>query len=230
VLGRYRLPPRRIASTPNPFDTRRWRPGNRTAARRELGIPDDLVVIEWQGRVQVTRKGLDVLLDAWARVCDEVEEQVLLVLVGTGRDDEMLRRAIRGHRHAPSICWVDHYVRDRAALWNYLCAADISVLPSRHEGFAVAAVEAMACGLPLVASDAPGVADALGSRDSRAGIIVPVADPVALAGGLTRLIRDPALRTAHGRRGRQRADQHFSIEKVGAELRRFMTARGAFRT
>jgi starch synthase len=228
VLDRYRLRPGMIASTPNPFDTRRWEPGNKTAAREELGIPNDVVVVEWQGRVQMTRKGLDVLLDAWARVCDDVDEPVLLVLVGTGRDDDPLRRAIRAHRYADSICWIDHYVRDRAMLWNYLCAADIAVLPSRHEGFAVAAVEAMACGLPVVASDAPGVADALGSRDSRAGIIVPVEDPNALASGLKQLISDPALRADLGRRGRRRADERFSMETVGTELRRFMTARGAF--
>jgi glycosyltransferase involved in cell wall biosynthesis len=228
VLGRYRLPPRRIASTPNPFDSRRWRPGDKAAARRDLGIPNEAVVVEWQGRVQIRRKGLDVLLDAWGKVCDDVDEQMVLLLVGTGLDDEALRRAIRAHRYAATVRWVDHYVRDRAVLWAYLSAADIAVLPSRHEGFAVAAVEAMACGLPLVASDAPGVSDAMGSSNDSAGIIVPVEDPTALATGLRQVIGDPALRAELGRRGRQRAGQHFSLETVGGSLRRFMTARGAF--
>lgn len=229
VRDRYGIPATKIAATPNPFDARRWTPGDKASARQELGIAAEAVVVEWHGRVQMHRKGLDVLLDAWAAVRSHVDDQIVLLLVGTGRDDDALRTAIQASNHAATIHWVDHYVLDRADLWRHLCAADIAVLPSRHEGFAVAAVEALACGLPLVASDAPGVIDAIGSGDEAAGIIVPVADPAALAGGLARLITDPALREALGTRGRRRAEERFSLETVGAELRAFMTSRGGVR-
>jgi glycosyltransferase involved in cell wall biosynthesis len=228
VRERYGIPAAKIAATPNPFDVRRWTPGDRASARQELGIAADAVVVEWHGRVQMRRKGLDVLLDAWAAVCSHLDEHLLLLLVGTGRDHAELRAAIQGSHHAATIRWVDHYVLDRAALWHYLSAADIAVLPSRHEGFAVAAVEALAGGRPLVASDVPGVIDAVGSDDAAAGIIVPVADAGALASGLERLITDPVLRAELGTRGRRRAETYFSLEKVGAELRAFMTSRGGF--
>ncbi|MPZ73145.1 MAG: glycosyltransferase, partial [Nitriliruptorales bacterium] len=126
VRESYGVPSAKIAATPNPFDTRRWAPGDRTSVRKALGITSAAVVVEWQGRVQMSRKGLDVLLDAWGTVCDNLDEQLMLLLVGTGRDNEALRRAIRDSRHSATIRWVDHYVLDRTLLWDYLSAADIA--------------------------------------------------------------------------------------------------------
>jgi glycosyltransferase involved in cell wall biosynthesis len=223
VRDRYRLPPDRVAVIPNPMDVTRWRPLPRNAVRSELGIPTDRRVVVWQGRVEVDKKGLDVLLDAWTRVCElQGTDPPLLLLVGTGRDEDLLRRLVAAAPPA-TVRWVDRYVTDRELLWRYLAAGDLATLPSRREGFAVAVVEAMACGLPVVAADAPGVADALGRGEEAAGLVVPTEDAGALAAALSRLLSDAALASELGRRGRGRAEARFSLEVVGNALRGFLT-------
>ena len=107
-------------------------------------------------------------------------------------------------------------------LWSYLMAADLYTIPSRYEGFAVAVLEAMACGLPIVASDAGGVVDALPRAEEDGGIVVPRGDARALAAALSRLLDDPALAARLGRIAKRRIDEEFSLTVVGQKLRRFL--------
>ncbi len=218
VRRAYRLPPDRIAAIPNAIDVAGYQPTERSTARRLLGIGDATRVAEWHGRVEVHRKGLDVLLDAWAILCNQRPlEELLLLLVGTGRDAAELRRRIDA-LGLDSIRWRDEYVSDRAELSLYLSAADVYVLASRHEGFPVAPIEAMAAGLPVVCTDAPGVADILDGELS-GGIVVPREDPRALAETLGGLLEDGQRRTEMALRARKRAADRYSLESVGAQLR-----------
>jgi glycosyltransferase involved in cell wall biosynthesis len=158
----------------------------------------------------VWRKGLDVLLDAWGLVCAErPDRDLLLLLVGQGRNTGELRRRVEGDRR---VRWIDRYVH----------AADVYTLPSRHEGFAIAPLEAMACGLPVVAADASGVADLLGDGEEAGGVVVPREDPVALATALRRLLEDPTLAHQLGSHARRRAEEEFSLAVVGLRLRDFV--------
>lgn len=95
VRSRYRFTPEKTVRIFNPLDTRTWMPKPRGEARTALGIPPDAQVVTWHGRVEIRRKGLDVLLDAWARVCGEKPEtDVRLLLVGSGNDVRELDRLI----------------------------------------------------------------------------------------------------------------------------------------
>jgi len=210
----------KIGHIPNPMDVVGWRPIDRSYARAQVGIPQGSCVVAWHGHAQVRRKGLDILLDAWDLVCARyTRRNVLLLLVGTGRNTADLRRRTSGN---PSILWIDRYLLDRDELWRYLSAADIYCLPSRSEGFAVAPIEAMSCGLPVVATDVSGVQDLLAGGEEGGGVIVPPEDPFALAAALHRLVEDDELARELGRRARRRAEQEFSLEIVGGRLRRFL--------
>ncbi len=91
----------------------------------------------------------------------------------------------------------------------------------------MAVVEAMTCGLPVVAANVSGVIDAFGGEP--AGLVVPPEDAAALEKALARLLDDDALRRELGARARRRAESEFSLQRVGSRLRAFMEERGAFR-
>jgi glycosyltransferase involved in cell wall biosynthesis len=226
VRGRYRLPELKVASIPNPLDVRRWKPQDRDEARRALGLPLDRRIVIWHGRVQIERKGLDVLLAAWYDVCAaRPDRQPLLLLVGSGRDEKELGRRLLD-LPAGVIHWVNEYVHDRERVWRYMSAADVATLPSRHEGFSVAALEAMACALPVVAADVSGVRDLLqASPGEETGIIVPPGDVAALAEALGRFVDDEALSRRLGSSARSVAEK-FSLERVGKRLADVLLSEG----
>jgi glycosyltransferase involved in cell wall biosynthesis len=229
VKARYRVPASKLRQIPNPIDARRQQPVDRARARAGLGIPTDARVVVWHGRVQIELKGLDTLLQAWQLVCAARPGIALrLLLVGSGNDAGRLRELL-GADGLQNVHWVDRFVSDRDELWQHLAAADVATLPSRREGFPVAALEAMACGLPLVAADVRGIPEILEGEEASGGIVVPVGDPGALARALGRLLDDERLRAELGARARQRVEERFSLEVVGAQLRQFMASRGAIR-
>lgn len=226
VRTAYGVPAEQTACVPNALDVDRWRPGDRHAARAALNLPQDACTIVWHGRVEIDAKGLDVLFDAWQRLCAERPRMtLLLLLVGSGRDNDRVRRRIAS-LPPETIRWESRYVLDRDLLWQHLSAADIATLSSRREGFPVTVIEAMACGLPVVATHVSGVAEALGAEP--AGVIVPPENAGALADALRRLVDDEVLRRELGERARRRAEQEFSLQTVGSRLRAFMEERGAF--
>jgi glycosyltransferase involved in cell wall biosynthesis len=228
VQAQYALPPAKLAHIPNPIGVSGQPPLDRGRARERLGIAPDARVVVWHGRVQIELKGLDTLLESWRRICDERPDvPLLLLLVGGGNDAEGLRRLL-GASGLDNVRWIDRFVVDRDELGQYLAAADVSALPSRREGFAVAALEAMACGLPLVASEVNGIVEILEGGEESGGVIVPAGDAAALAGGLGQLLDDERLRRELGERARRRVQERFSLELVGGQLRQFMTSRSAF--
>jgi starch synthase len=222
VQAQYGIPSTKLAGIFNPMDVANWHAMDRSEARAALGIPLNAQVVVNHGRIDLHRKGLDVLMEAWERVCrDRPDRNLQLLLVGTGNDASKLRDRITTMQ-LQGIMWVDEYVRDRTAIRRYLSAADVYTLPSRHEGFPVAPIEAMACGLPIVAADAPGVPDILEGGEDSGGLVVPRGDAVALASALGRVLDNEAWSRELGKRARHRAEECFSLEAIGKQLRTFL--------
>ena len=109
-----------------------------------------------------------------------------------------------GSTSAPPSTFVGAQPQERLRAWYV--AADATVLPSYYESFGMVAMEAMACGIPVVASRVGGLQTTV--RDGVTGVLVPDHDPVALAGALDRLLGDPDLRFRLGREGVQWAARH----------------------
>jgi starch synthase len=230
VHSKYDIPPAKIASIFNPVDPEIWAPVDRHQAREKLGIPVHARVAVWHGRVSVRSKGLDVLLDAWRRTCVRRPGQDLrLVLVGAGNDGQRLAQLI-SEVGVDNILWVQGFSSDRAALREYLSAGDLYVFPSRHEGFPVAPLEAMSCGVPLVAADASGIAEILPELEASGGVIVPRENPEALALAMGRFLDNPALCREVGRKARLRIQSAFAPDVVGRQLRAFLLSTEASQT
>lgn len=221
VQSTYGVPVAKIARIPNPIDLDVWRPHDRTAAREALGISTKARVVAWHGRVQLPKKGLDLLVEAWARLClARPGRDLRLLLVGSGEDADELRRRITA-RALSNVVWVDRLLHDQRQIAFLLSAADAYVFPSRHEGFPLAPIEAMACGLPVVAADASGIRDILPGNARDNGLIVPVGDARALALALGWLIDDPVLSRELGHEAHRRAAD-FGLKSTGERLRDFL--------
>lgn len=201
----------RWAVVPNGVDTARFTPPPpRSAVRSRLpalsGTGTDAPLVVCVGRL-CRQKGQDVLLRAWPSVTARLPA-ARLVLVGDGPDRRRLRDA------APPGVLFAGAARDTAPWYQ---AADVVVLPSRWEGMALAPLEAMACGRPVVVTDAGGARECLPPADVP-GCVVPVGDEEALAAALSRLLADPELRTAAGLRALAHVTGHHDVTRSAAAV------------
>jgi len=222
VQDRYHLPSTKIARIFDPMDPTIWHPLDRAASRTTLGIPVQARVVVCHGRIDWHRKGLDILLAAWEQICrDRPNVDLRLLLVGTGPDSPKLQQYLQT-TNLRGVIWRDEFVNGREEIQRYLSAADVYTMTSRQEGFPIAPLEAMACGLPVVASDAPGVPDILEKGEDFGGIVIPRGNIQALVETLGQLLDDPARCQVLGKRARARIEKSFSPETVGQQLRGFL--------
>jgi glycosyltransferase involved in cell wall biosynthesis len=202
------VPRERIVLLPHGVDTDRFSPAtaeDRLALRRELGLPDGVLVV-YSGRL-LRGKGLDTLLDAFAAVA-ACAPDVRLVLVGSGEGQALsvepdLRQKVDRHGLEARVAFAGR--SERVA--EYLRAADVFAFPSVFEALGIALVEAAACGLPAVASRTGGIVDVV--EDGVSGRLVTPGDAAALAEALLDLSEDPALRSRMGKEARAIALARF---------------------
>jgi D-inositol-3-phosphate glycosyltransferase len=199
--------PSRIAVVPCGVDTELFMPGDAPQARAALGFADGPLIL-YVGRLAPI-KGLETLLDAVA-LLDRRGRRVRLAIVG-GEADEARgghEADLHGRIAALGIADLVGFVgpQRQERLRTHYVAADVTVLPSHYESFGMVALEAMACGSPVVASRVGGLTTTV--RDGVTGFLVPEGDVHALAGRLETLLGDPDLRWRLGREGVRWAAQH----------------------
>lgn len=198
------VPKEKLAFLPNPLRA------SSTSEVAAYGAPTVVTV----GRL-VEQKGLDVLLAAWAKAVEALPGWRLAVVGGGPLEGELKQLAGKLGIDS-SVDWIGH-VSDPFPL---LRGAKLFVMTSRFEGTPNALLEAMACGLPAVVSDAsPGPCELIGAGESAGGLIVPVEDGGATAEAIIRLARDETLRRRLGLAARERARPHEADQAIEVWLR-----------
>jgi D-inositol-3-phosphate glycosyltransferase len=210
----YHVDTRRVAVIPPGVDTGHFYPIPEDEAREFAGVPADKRMILFVGRVEPL-KGIDGLLQAIAILRahdDDLGRQLCLAVIGGEPDggleetDEMSRlQELRRDLHIEDmVTFLGRKAQD--TLPYYYSAAEVVVVPSHYESFGLVALEAMACGTPVVASETGGLAFLV--RDAETGFHVPTADPEAMAERLRQLLRDDLLRERLGRQAAEYAKRY----------------------
>lgn len=194
----------RIIQVPLGVDLEHFHPRRRAAAadtRRRMGLPDGPLAM-FVGRF-AREKELQLVLDAWPAV--EAKSGAALALVGDGPSREYFQGQSRGRR----IHWLP-YQTDRNQLADLIASADLVIAPGPAETFGLAALEALASGVPLIASDVGAVREIVES--SGAGAVNPAPSADAMAGTTLDLLKQDLV--ALGNRGREYAEAHHGWTRV----------------
>jgi glycosyltransferase involved in cell wall biosynthesis len=202
------LPPSRYTVIPNGVDAEAF--ARDAQARRRLRqqweLADEQVLLAYVGRLDY-EKGIDVLLATASHLAAR-GQAVHLVIAGDGPKRRHVENFIAHGEGGRQCRWLGH-VQD---VRGVLSASDGLVMPSRWEGFGLAAAEAMACSLPVIASDVPGLRDLV--TPGRTGVLVERNDAVALAEAIEDLVGDAARRQAMGQAGRARIAKDFPLSAM----------------
>ncbi len=198
----------RITVVPSGVEADRFVPsaGARATTRARLAAPEGACVLVVVGALEA-RKGHAVLLDALARLGDP---RLIVWCAGEGGARPALEAQRAGLGLEAQVRWLGR-VDDVADL---LAGADVMVMPSHQEGLGVAALEAMAAGLPVIASRVGGLPEAV--VDGATGLLVPPNDAAALAAAIARLAADPELRRRFGAAGSARVRARFTMAGMAA--------------
>lgn len=199
-----RLPEAQVALVPNGVDVDHLERGRLApdAARRRIGAPVDVPLIGFAGRM-APEKGIDLLLDALTRL-----PHAHAAIAGTGP----LADAMRSYARTLGIDRRTHFVGYLDDIRPLLWACNVYVQPSRREAFGLAAAEAAALGLPVVASRTGGLQDVV--LDGMTGMLVRPGDAQDLATALDVMLNDVKRAQALGTAGRQYVRAHFAIDTV----------------
>ena len=179
-------------------------PDEYRAIRAELRIPDDVMLVGTVARLDPV-KDLGTLLRALAGLKDET--QAAVVIVGDGPERSALERLTDDLTLRSRVNFLGH--RHDARRW--LAGCDVYVNASTSEGVSLTILEAMAAGLPVVATRVGGTPEVI---DDASGILVPARDPAALAGAIRALAADRAKARALGLAGRARVEARFNVDRM----------------
>jgi glycosyltransferase involved in cell wall biosynthesis len=212
------LPASRLRQVCNAVDTDRFRPATREereALRRDIGLPPDLALVLFVGYFS-TDKRPQLLYDAWAAA--GVPSR--LVLIGATKPsyvevDPGLADTIRQRAARDGLLDFLFFVESSRTIEHYVRAADLYVFPSIRTGPPISLLEAMACGLPCIASRLPGSTDAL-IDDEVNGVLVAPDHPRELTAAIKRLLEDASAAARLGSAARRTVVERYSIQGTSA--------------
>lgn len=206
-LREDRFDPRRIKRIPNFIDLKTFYPIEETKKanlKEELGLKGQ--VVTYTGRL-AEKKGIDILLTAWKEVIKKFPTAVILIL-GKGHLESVIKSQAEILGLNGSVI-LKGYVQN---VEDFLRASDIFVFPSFQEGLPNSLLEAMGCGLPVVATRIGGVMDVI--KDGENGILVEPGDAQGIAEGITKLLEDKAFAFNLGLEALRTIQMNHSLDTV----------------
>jgi D-inositol-3-phosphate glycosyltransferase len=214
----YKADPRKVTIIPPGVDTCHFYPIPPDEAKEYVGIPKEDRMVLFVGRIEPL-KGVDTLIRSMSCLrIKEIERPAYLAVIGGDPNvpmEQMSAEMLRLQSLCEDLC-MDRMVvflgkREQDSLPYYYSAADVLVMPSHYESFGMVALEAMACGTPVVASQVGGLAFLI--QDGITGFHVPDQDEDALCDRLTRILGDSSLREKMGRAAADYA-RSYSWQKI----------------
>ncbi len=220
----YQADTRKVVVVPPGVDVSRFYPIPKDEAKEYIGVPPCDRMLLFVGRIEPL-KGLDTLIEAIGQMRGAglfIDQPICLTVIGgdpevspEAMSAEMAR--LKALREKYDVGDLVTFIgkRDQDTLPYYYSAAEAVVMPSYYESFGMVALEAMACGTPVVASEVGGLAFLV--QDGITGYTVPVDEPDALAEKLTALIEDAALRARMGKQAAHFA-QEYAWERIAKKM------------
>jgi glycosyltransferase involved in cell wall biosynthesis len=208
ALLAFGLPEKSITLIQNGVDTDRYSPGRASELRDELGVRPGELLIGAVGNIR-TPKAYDVLLKSAALLLARVPNCHLAIV---GQGDESAMKPLQELSASLGLAARCHFLGFRKSTPELYRNFDVFVSSSRSEGLSLAFLEAMATGLPVVATRSGGPQEVI--DPDVCGVLVPIEDPEALADGLRRTLTDAEFRVRLGHAARERVVSAFSLEAV----------------
>ena len=200
----FSVPADRIEVIPNFIDVEQWRPGLEPCHRSTLAPGGERIVMHVSNFRPVKR--VTDVIDTFARIAQEVPAR--LVMVGDGPDRPRAERLARELGVRDDVVFLGKH----QSVEELVACADLFLLPSETESFGLAALEAMACGAPVVASRTGGLPEVI--DDGETGFLLEVGDVASMAQVGVRLLTDDELHARIAAAGRRAAETRFSAESV----------------
>jgi sugar transferase (PEP-CTERM/EpsH1 system associated) len=200
------LPARKVVTIQNGVDLTRFGHRRRRESRETLALPADALVVGTVGRLDPV-KAQAALIRAFAAL-RPAHPDAWLVLAGDGPCRDELMDAVK----RLGVLGRTRLLGDRSDVPLILSALDLFILPSIAEGLSNTVLEAMASGLPVVATRVGGNPELI--EDGTNGRLIPRQDDDALVAAMAAYLDDPHLRALHGKASRQRAVDHFSLDRM----------------
>ncbi len=191
----------------NFFDPTRFRPDINPSRRRDLAS-DDEVLIMHVSNFRPVKRTLDVV-DVFSRIAEAMPAR--LVLIGEGPDTVLVRRNVHKKKLADRVVFLGNQTRVEAVL----PCSDLFLLPSEEESFGLAALEALACGVPVIGTAGTGLDEVI--DDGQSGFLLPVGDTEAMARRGIDLLSETARLSEFKQAAARKALEKFSADKIVTE-------------
>jgi len=211
LVNDFHIPRRRVRILRNGLDFERFALAQGDRLKIFPSVDSKARLVAVVANMHSSVKGHHSLIEAARSICNVVHN-TSFVLVGDGKE----RRNIEEHTIRAGVREHFIFLGSRKDVPEVLSCCELSVLASSAEGFPNVVLEAMAAGLPVVATRVGGIPEII--EDGLSGLLVPAQDDQALAEAILRVMQDPGLAAKLGRAGQQRVRDHFSFDRLIAEI------------